>query len=105
MSRHKAVANKYSDSVLLHSNHVREQLAELRDTAHLSRDRSAWFGRCLICGVLLEEAQRDKASENVPEYVFYQNMTEIRFCPSCGRYYWPGTHRKKMARQLEEWGF
>ncbi|MBW1900644.1 MAG: hypothetical protein JRJ20_03305 [Deltaproteobacteria bacterium] len=32
-------------------------------------------------------------------------MSGIRWCPSCRRYYWPGSHRTRMVKQLEEWGF
>ncbi|RLB09358.1 MAG: hypothetical protein DRG39_07635, partial [Deltaproteobacteria bacterium] len=29
----------------------------------------------------------------------------IKFCPFCNRFYWPGTHRKRMIAQLKRWGF
>jgi hypothetical protein len=29
----------------------------------------------------------------------------LRFCASCGRFFWPGSHRKRMTAQLEEWDF
>jgi uncharacterized protein with PIN domain len=32
-------------------------------------------------------------------------MKNIRFCPSCGRYFWPGSHRIRMEKQLNGWGF
>lgn len=105
LSRHKDMSDRYGNAVLLCANRVGEQLAELKDKVYLAPDLSSWFSRCLICNALLKEPSRDAARENVPEYVFFQNMTGIRFCPSCGRHYWPGTHRKRMVRQLEEWGF
>ncbi len=105
LSRNKKIVNSYNNSVLLRSNDTGGQLAELREKVDLEPDRSKWFRRCLICNVLLEEGDVSKAKENVPEYVFYENMTGIRFCPSCGRYYWPGSHRVRMARKLREWGF
>ncbi|HBF43785.1 MAG TPA: hypothetical protein DDW42_09215 [Desulfobacteraceae bacterium] len=105
LSRHRKTTEKYTNTVLIHHNHVGEQLSELEMCVQLRPDRSNLFTRCLICNSILKEAQADKAVENVPEYVFYQNTTGIRFCPSCGRHFWPGTHRKNMEKQLEDWGF
>ena len=105
LSRHKEISDQYGNALLLHADQVGEQLAELKNMANLAPERSNWFSRCLICNSLLREVRQDEASENVPEYVFYQNMAGIRSCPSCGRYYWPGSHRTRMIRQLREWGF
>ena len=105
VSRHKGTVDLYRSAVLLHSNRVGEQLVELRERVPLSPNRSQWFSRCLICNVFLKSVSEDEAQENVPEYTFFQNVTGIRSCPSCERYYWPGSHRVKMVRQLEEWGF
>ncbi len=105
LSRHKEMSYRHSDAVLLHGSLVGEQLNELKEKGLLTHDQAKWFSRCLICNVLIEEVKTDKARENVPEYVFYQNMGVIKFCPSCGRHYWPGTHRKRMLGQLEEWNF
>jgi uncharacterized protein with PIN domain len=105
VSRHKGTVDLHCSAVLLHGNRVGEQLVELRARMPLSPARSQWFSRCLICNVLLEGVGEGEARENVPEYIFFQNMTGIRSCPLCGRYYWPGSHRARMVRQLEEWGF
>jgi uncharacterized protein with PIN domain len=105
LSRHKETVDHYGDAILLNSHHVEGQLAELKEFVPLSPDQSKLFSRCLICNVLLEKAALNDARENVPVYVFFQNTGKIRYCPSCKRYYWPGSHRTKMVRQLEEWGF
>jgi len=105
LSRHRGKTEHYAHAVFIHANGVRGQIGELKKRVRLAPVRSTWFSRCLVCNVLLTEAQKDSARENVPEYVFYENMAGIRLCPLCGRYYWPGSHRKRMIRQLEEWGF
>ena len=105
LSRHRGKTDHYTHAVFIHANGVSDQIAELKKKAHLTSVRLTWFSRCLVCNVLLTDAQIDSARENVPEYVFYENMAGIRLCPLCGRYYWPGSHRKSMIRQLEEWGF
>ena len=105
LSRHGAMANQYNKTVLLHADRVGVQLNELKDKLNLAPERSTWFSRCLVCNALLEETQPDDVRDNVPEYVFYNNMTGVRSCPSCGRYYWAGSHRTRMVKQLAEWGF
>ena len=104
LSRRRITAKKYTDALLVCSHHVGEQLVEVKEGLLLSPDSRDWFTRCMLCNSRLKSVQEDDARENVPEYVFYHNMKEIRVCPSCGRYYWPGSHRTRMVRQLEKWG-
>jgi uncharacterized protein with PIN domain len=104
LSRHKPTITHYANSVLILSDHVKDQLCELKNGGTITSDRSEWFSRCLLCNIPLEEAVGRDARENVPEYVFYQSAFGISFCPSCGRYFWQGSHRERMVSQLEEWG-
>ena len=105
LSRHKPTVQQYPDSFHIRSDHVREQLHEMKSEGYLILDRSNWFTRCLTCNEPLKKAKTEDARENVPEYVFHKNINGIRFCTSCNRYFWPGNHRKNMIKQLEEWGF
>jgi uncharacterized protein with PIN domain len=105
LSRHRPTVDEYPSSLFIHSDHIKGQLHEMRSGNVITSDRSKWFSRCLICNVLLTVAEPEAARENVPEYIFYQNITGIRTCPSCCRYFWPGSHRQRMIMQLEEWGF
>jgi len=106
LTRHERRAEKLGNAaVLIRGNQVSEQLMELKRELHLEPARSVWFSRCLICNAILRQAREGIASEKIPEYVLYQNMTNIRFCPSCGRHFWPGSHRVRMEMQLTEWGF
>jgi len=105
LSRHRPTVDHYPNSLFIHSDHIRGQLHEMRSSDLITTDRSKWFSRCLICNVTLNVAESEDVRESVPEYIFYQNITGIRSCPSCGRYFWPGSHRQRMIMQLEEWGF
>ena len=105
LSRHRKTVQKYPNSQLILSDHVKDQLQEMRDRGRLTQGREWWFSRCLRCNAPLTKAKAEDARENVPEYVFFQDPIRIRFCPSCGRYFWLGSHRESMRRQLEEWGF
>jgi uncharacterized protein with PIN domain len=105
LTRQSGRAAIHSNALWLASEHVGEQLQELKHRIELVSQQEKWFSRCLSCNNLLIEADSESAREGVPEYVFYRNRREIRFCPSCKRYYWPGSHRDRMLRQLRTWGF
>lgn len=106
LTRHRKRAERSGKTaVFIHGNHVGEQLIGLARELHLTPPPSAWFSRCLLCNAQLGEARENEAREKVPEYIFHQNANQIRFCPSCGRYFWPGSHRSRMVSQLREWGF
>ncbi len=91
--------------IVLHSDRVREQLLELDARVGLKQDPSERFSRCIECNAPLEKADPDGWGKGLPEYVFYSMRESIRRCPGCGRFFWPGSHRKKMEEQLKAWGF
>jgi uncharacterized protein len=105
LSRHRAKVDLYTDAVFLHGDMVEQQIVELKEGLNLVPERSRLFSRCLICNVKLMTMQIDEIRTHVPEHVFHQNVSGIKCCPLCGRYYWPGSHRANMERQLEKWGF
>ena len=91
-------------AVVLDSQRVGDQLKEFYIRLELHPVREKWFTRCLRCNVLLEDANEGEAQENVPEYVFYEHRGKLKFCRLCGRYFWPGSHRQRMVKQLGLWG-
>ena len=105
LTRHRKSAQRFERVLLLNGNHVENQLAELRSKLGIDPVRSQWFSRCLVCNTVLTAAPAEKIRENVPEHVYHENILKIRFCRSCGRCYWPGTHRNRMEEQLRQWGF
>jgi uncharacterized protein with PIN domain len=105
LSRRPQTVEKHLHALLIRSDRLTEQIQEVREKSGITAPRSKWFTRCLRCNVRLRKATTEKTRENVPEYVFHENAGEIRFCPSCGRFFWPGTHRARMEKQLEQWGF
>ena len=91
--------------ILLKGNRLEDQMKELRAKIDLSPDPKDWFSRCIICNTRLKKADMEYAKDSVPEYVFFQNKERIKFCPSCNRFYWPGSHKERMIMQLKKWGF
>ncbi|MBW2064635.1 MAG: hypothetical protein JRJ03_06830 [Deltaproteobacteria bacterium] len=104
LTRKKDAAGETRDYILIRSERLDEQLRQLRESG-LKPDRSRWFTRCLKCNRLLQRADLEQARDSVPDYVLYENGSEIRFCTSCMRYYWPGSHREKMVLKLANLGF
>jgi uncharacterized protein with PIN domain len=105
LSRDRKLLDRYKEGILICGNHVGDQICGLNMRVDVAQDPSKWFTRCSVCNVLLDKASSGEAMNHVPEYAFYQFRTQIRWCPSCKRYYWPASHRKRMIQQLEKWGF
>ena len=104
LSRRMEAQARHAGAILIRSDHVGEQLSELKSLGCLKPDRSRFFTRCLLCNVPLKQADPEAARSSLPDYVFQENLSGIRFCPECGRFFWPGTHRDRMLRQLVDWG-
>jgi uncharacterized protein with PIN domain len=53
--------------------------------------------RCLECNSPLEEVKKAGLKGRVPPYVF-KTQDNFRYCPSCSKYYWRGTHFDYMKK-------
>jgi uncharacterized protein with PIN domain len=105
ITRDRKTAARLSEAVFITNDRVGDQLKEVRSAVILVPDPSRYFTICLVCNEALEAVEPQEPMDSVPEYVFYQNPSGIRKCPSCLRFYWPGTHRARMIRTLVAWGF
>ncbi len=105
LTRQRKMMQFLEGAVFIRYNGVGEQLEQLKHAFMLETRHANWFSRCIRCNVLLIDVPEGEARDDVPEHVFYENMKSIRSCPSCGRYFWPGSHRIRMERQLNQWGF
>ncbi len=80
--------------LLVRSDHVSEQLRQVIQTFHLApADPSA--RRCPRCNVLVEPRTKAEVFGRVPEFV-WSHQDAFWGCPTCGRLYWAGTHRRRM---------
>jgi len=98
-SYHKA----YESSFLIKSDKVKDQLHEIKNRGHLPLNPKRGFSRCLLCNMKLISVTAKDASGHIPEYILTQNIKGVSFCPDCHRYFWPGSHRKKMLDQITQW--
>ncbi len=105
LTRSGEKATEYPDAVFIDEDLVKDQLRVVNAHLRLTRDRSKWFSRCIVCNAQLLKPDREEAREHVPDFVFFKYPERIQFCPSCRRFYWPGTHRERMVERLKGWGF
>ena len=103
LSRRKATVELYKGALFVQSDRIGDQLKEINEKTPLFLDLSHIFSRCIICNVLLKDTGAEDIEENIPEYVYYEHTRGIRFCPSCKRYYWQGSHQERVMRQLQAW--
>ena len=96
LAQHKGVR-----TLLVASEALDDQLRQVSVTLDLVSDGS--FSRCPVCNDPLEETPKDRAWGQVPSYVFV-TQERLLFCPSCGRFYWRGTHWERMQRVLAQLG-
>jgi hypothetical protein len=85
-------------TLLIESQVLEEQVQEVQEALGPPPDLS--LSRCSVCNVALEEVSPAEVADRVPPYVL-KNQSEFRYCPGCGRVYWPGSHVQAMGEQLE----
>ena len=87
--------------VVVKADHVRSQLGEVLEALSLEPEpmKMKKMTRCLRCNKELEEIPKERVEGRVPVYV-YVKYTQFKRCPSCGRIYWPGTHRLHIEKSL-----
>lgn len=96
--RREARANHF----FVTGDHFRDQLRQV--VAQFAIDPTGRFlTRCLECNAPLAAVDKREVSGRVPPYVF-ATQEEFRACPSCGRLYWAGTHRERMAAEVAALG-
>jgi uncharacterized protein with PIN domain len=84
---------------LIKSNRIAEQIKEVNDKFILNRQLMP-FSRCIICNESLVSADNLKATGHVPDYVL-NTVGSFRSCPNCNRFYWQGSHIKRVAETIQ----
>ena len=100
----KALRDSLKPSILIYSDKIQYQLMELEKIGLLPKTNNNWFKRCIRCNTPLTSVNMDNTQGRIPEYIISQNIETIQHCSLCNRYFWPGSHRKRMLKQLNEWG-
>lgn len=86
--------------VFIESDHWEEQLVQAVKGLEITKDDIELYSRCSRCNLELTAAGRDEAQGQVPEYVWRTQELFVH-CKGCNRYYWRGTHPKRMEAVLD----
>jgi uncharacterized protein with PIN domain len=87
---------------LIVSDHLEDQLRQLRSELHLDLDLSdKTASRCAACNNILIVIPLEEAALTVPAYVASLHPRFVQ-CPNCGRIYWTGTHWTHMLARLQD---
>jgi len=82
---------------IVYSESLSDQIKELRH--YLQIDHSKLLSRCSKCNEKLYKIDKDKVKHMLDEYLLDSNEV-IRYCRSCGRFYWQGSHYQRIIRTL-----
>ncbi|MCK4839161.1 MAG: hypothetical protein KAS94_10170 [Desulfobulbaceae bacterium] len=85
--------------LIRHSNPA-EQLTEVIGLYGL-RDQIVPFSRCLCCNNGLEEIAKAEIIDRL-QPMTQKYYDDFKICRQCERLYWPGSHRERMLKLIEE---
>ena len=88
------------DHVLIRSQNLGEQIAQVLQERRLRVETERLLGRCLRCNTLNQSVTRESVRGQVPVYV-YRTQSHFTRCARCGRIYWRATHVTRMLERLE----
>ena len=77
----------------------RDAAAAVRSIAEGHEPASPPFRRCLACNTALQSRSSFEARGEVPGRVTRQGGP-LTYCPSCGQWFWVGTHVEALCRWL-----
>lgn len=74
--------------------------AAVRTIAEANEPAGPPFSRCAACNQALQNRHPMEARGEVPGRVL-RTVTELRYCPNCGKWYWEGSHVARLREWLE----
>jgi len=90
---------KADEYLFIRDNAPIDQLRQAVGELGLTVSGDCLLSRCTVCNEPLEGVDGDAVRGMVPEFTA---LTEKEFyrCASCGRVYWPGTHKARIIERL-----
>jgi uncharacterized protein with PIN domain len=85
--------------LILEDDDPLKQLSTVVNSLHLAIDPAKLFQRCSRCNALIEPVDKAGIKNRLFPFIL-KTQKEISRCPSCGRFYWKGTHYSRLLRKL-----
>lgn len=98
LMKRRAIKNHQIKAILIQHDVLDDQLQQLSRRLKFAKKRTLPTF-CVECNFPIETIRKEEAQRHVPNYV-YQTQMEFARCPSCGRYYWAGTHWERIQEKL-----
>jgi len=64
-------------------------------------DQKAILSRCSVCNTILDEIEKSEVKGKVPTKIF-ENNEKFWFCSKCDKFYWMGSHYKRILNTIEK---
>ena len=79
---------------------VREEFLSIAEKLKPFSDLLVPFSLCLDCNDPLQSMELSEAQGRVPPFIL-QSQNFFSHCPSCEKFFWEGTHKGRMEKEVE----
>lgn len=86
--------------LILTSDDPLKQLSTMLGELNLKVETGSLFARCSRCNEICDIVDKSSLSEKIFPYIL-KTHSIIKRCPSCGRFYWKGSHYKALLKKLK----
>lgn len=102
LTRNKKLAKTLDESeyLFIEDNSIVNQLKYVIDSFKLDVSEK-FLTRCTECNAEIVPVNKEEVINDVPDFVF-RTQNEFSKCPECGKFFWQGTHLKRMEEILED---
>jgi uncharacterized protein with PIN domain len=101
ITKDKKLTLKYPGLVFyIEGENTFEQFKDVVKKFNLEVKEENLFKICSICNSKLENIEKEKVKNIVPEYV-YNTKEEFAMCNKCNKIYWEGDHCKYIRERLK----
>ena len=87
--------------LVLEDDNPLKQLTNIIIKLNLTIDPKLLFQRCSRCNEITQPVDKTQAQNHLFPYIV-KTHDEVNQCPVCGRYYWKGTHYKRLLGELRK---
>ncbi len=101
LTKDKKLASSYPEFVFyIEGENTYQQFREVVKKFNLEIKEENLFKICSICNTKLQDIEKEKVKNLVPEYV-YNNKEKFSICKKCNKIYWEGDHCRYIKERLK----